>query len=105
LNGDFVLERKGEVVSYAALEKDPTADGYRAFLVMDWSSDCRDIADASYRELVRIVGERDIRRLWMREIAGDVSLLDYVQSKGFAIDRRYEYEGLDLVNLSKSFGT
>ena len=39
----------------------------------------------------------------MRELAGDATLIDFVVSKGFSVEKRYEFDGLQLVNLIKDY--
>lgn len=99
----FVLEENGEVVSYAALEKDSADKGYRMFLVMDWSGEDRLFADQSIEEIERIAREQGINYVWMRELEDDKTLVTYVQSCGFVIDKRYNLDGYRFVNLSKGY--
>ena len=101
---DSVLELDNEVVGYCALERDDKGE-FRVFIVLDWSHDDQSIPEATYRQLKSHVRSQKIARVWMREVAGDIALLDFMQSKGFIIDKRYEYQGHELVNLSKDYET
>ena len=100
-----VIESGDEVVGYCALEKDNDRDEFRVFIVLDWSHDDLSIAEAAYRQLQNYVSSEKITKVWMREVAGDLALIDFMQSKGFVIDKRYEYKGHELVNLSKNYET
>ena len=102
---DSVVELDNKVVSYCALEKATDSEEFRVFIVLDWSHDDQSIAETTYRQLRNYVSSEKIAKVWMREVAGDLALLEFMKSKGFVIDKRYEYEGHELVNLSKSYET
>ena len=39
----------------------------------------------------------------MRELVGDVALVNFVKSKGFIISSEYESDNLEIVNLHRTF--
>jgi len=99
-----VVEKEGRVVGYCALERDESKDGFRVFLVADWGLGAVDLHDSLFDELERLISNAKTRKVWMRELAGDAKLIDFVVSKGFSVDKRYEFDGLQLVNLVKEYG-
>ena len=100
---DAVIEQCGEVVGYVALERRHKNEGFRAFVVMDWINCDESIAEAAYEKLERMISENEISKVWMREMAGDVSLVSFMERHGFRVDKRYDYEGYELVNLYKIY--
>ena len=59
----FVIESSDEIVCYAALEEVPGFEGFRMFLVTDWSKPDQSDVDLSVSELERIARENNIYRL------------------------------------------
>ena len=98
-----VVEKDGKVVGYCALEIDESKDGFRVFLVADWSLGAIDLHTSLFDELERLISNAKTRKVWMRELAGDATLIDFVVSKGFSVEKRYEFDGLQLVNLIKDY--
>jgi hypothetical protein len=97
-----VVESEGRVVAYCSLEHD-SADVWRGFIVLDWSAEDTAVRESAFSELEKFAREKSARSVWMREIAEDKALLDFVKSKGFNITRAYRLDGVEMLNLEKSY--
>ena len=101
---ESVVDVDGDARAYCSLERASGVEGWRAFIVLDWSDSDVAIGEAAFAELERLVASRGGGRVWMRELEGDQTMLAFLARKGFVIEQRYEYEGLAMVNLAKTFG-
>ena len=99
---DSVLERGGEVIAYCALENVAEFPGWRVFVVLDWSTEDVAVQEAAYRQVEQLAARVGARHLWLRELVGDVALLEFFDAKGFALEKRYRHGDLEMVNISKS---
>ena len=102
---DFVLEKSGGVVAYGAIERQASEpqDHYRVFLVTDWRTVDDEIKARLYEETERLLVTARANKAWMRELAGDVSLLRFVEQHGFKRSQTYRYGRHELVNLTKNY--
>ena len=98
---ESVLQSGEYVVGYCALVRDHSQDGFRAFVVLDWTKKNVEIQAAVLRELERLILESSAEYIWMRELKGDVSLIEFMLSNGFEIEKCYQYNGLEMVNLQQ----
>lgn len=98
-----IIEISGEVVAYTSIEREPNEDGWRASIVLDWSKQDDKVQEAAYGALEELIAERRVRMIWMRELADDLSLLQFLASKDFEIQKRYVFNGTEMVNLRKGY--
>lgn len=99
---ESVLESGDAVVAYVALERETPNDDWRAFIVLDWSIQDDVLQEAAYQALETLVAEQGASNIWMREMSDDFALIEFVQAKGFVVERRYSLGGLAMINLRKS---
>lgn len=94
--------RGDHVVAFCSLEKDPAHKGYRAFVVLDWSSNDDEIQQAAVGQLDTLIRQCGTSEVWMRELADDRNLLRFMTQHGFHVEKRYELDGTRFVNLARS---
>lgn len=99
---DFVAERMGSVVGYAAVERGPADPGatYRIFIVTDWASSL-DVAALLYARVEEELVALGAQRAWLREYASDAPLVAFVRARGFEIREEYDHGGKTLVTLTR----
>ena len=99
----YVLDRGGKVAGYGSIEETP-ADSpgtYRMFLVLCWTEVAAEaIADALLARLRIDMAQMDPAGVFFREYADDRPLIEFLLARGFQVARSYEYDGLQLVNLT-----
>ena len=101
-----IAEKHGKIVGYCSLER-PTIQsnsGFRAFLVTDWNSKDKSIREALMDMIEEMVATNKIDQVWMRELVGDMQLLEFVQSKGFVKSEPYVIDNKEMINLFKEYG-
>lgn len=98
----FVAERGGAIVGYAALERGPDERErrYRVFVVTSWR-DSGDVAERLYERLASELVRLGAHHAWLREYADDEIVIGFMRERGFEVRERYTYEGLDLVTLGR----
>ncbi len=99
---DSVVMRGDQVVAFCRLEVDPSHEGFRAFVVMDWSSGDNEVQDAAATELGALITQSRSSTVWMRELEDDRKLLEFMTHHGFHVEKRYELDGARFVNLVRS---
>jgi hypothetical protein len=100
---ESVIDSSGETKAYCSLERASGEQAWRAFIVLDWSNDDLAVREAAFAELERLATSVGAPTVWMRELEDDRTLLAFVQSKGFTVVRRYEFEGAAMANLEKFY--
>ncbi len=101
-----IAEIQGQIVGYCSLERSTTGSksGFRAYLVADWKSTNRSIHEALMHMIEELIAVNKIDLVWMRELTGDVQLLEFVESKGFVKSESYVINGKEMINLRKEYG-
>ena len=99
---ESIVMRDDQVVAFCSLEKDPSQEGFRAFIVLDWSSGDDEVQDSAINQLVVLIHQTGSPRVWMRELEDDQALIEFMTQNGFQIEKRYELDGARFVNLGRS---
>jgi GNAT superfamily N-acetyltransferase len=100
----FVAERSGAIAGYGSLEAQTReADSsFRQFLVVPWDTDAgAEVADVLLMRLVDVARSEQVANVWMREYADDGPMLDHLLARGFALGRRYIWNGIALAELNR----
>ncbi|MEM7366270.1 MAG: hypothetical protein AAF525_19815 [Pseudomonadota bacterium] len=96
----IVLETASQIVAYCSLERELQTRRWRAFVVLDWSGD-RIYWEAAYRALDGLMMDVAPAEVWMRELTGDLALLEFMASKGFLLESPFVHDGLEMVYLRR----
>ena len=96
---ESVIQSDGNVVGYCSLERGISGDGFRAFVILDWRQRNSEVQTAVLGELEGLILNSGTNDIWMRELRGDVSLIEFMLSNGFEIEKSYVHNSLEMVNL------
>lgn len=81
----YVAMHRKEVVGYCRLEQSgPAADGWRMFLLLDWSApQHQHLARILFDQINETAGQQDIDQIWLREYADDQPFIDFLAAQDF----------------------
>ncbi len=96
---ETIVLRDDRVVGYCSLERDPSHDGFRAFVVLDWSAGDYEVQDAVINQLELLIRRSRSPRIWMRELEDDRTLISFMSQHGFQVVKCYELDGTRFINL------
>ena len=96
---ESIIVRDEQVVAFCRLEKDPSQEGFRAFVVLDWSACDDEVQSAAIDQLESLVRRSGSPRVWMREFEEDRALIEFMTGNGFRIEKRYTLDGVNFLNL------
>ena len=68
-------------------------------MVLDWTQRNSEVQTAVLSELEGLILNSGANDIWMRELRGDVSLIEFMLSNGFEIEKSYVNKGLEMVNM------
>jgi hypothetical protein len=100
----FVVDERGQVVGYGALEHDAAtpAGHYRLFVVVD-PDQLDSLGDVILRRLGELLDECGAVGSWFVEYADDRRLVPFIKARGYVESRRFALpSGLQAVVLTKS---
>lgn len=99
----LLMEKNGQVVGYAAVEHraDSSEGGYRLFLVTA-ETDRAELGEVLLDWLEARLADLGARSAWFIEFADDAPFIRYLQTKDYRESRRFQWEGWELVVLSRS---
>ncbi len=99
---ESIVVRDERVAAFCSLEKDPSHEGFRAFVVLDWSAGDHEVRGAAIDQLEVLISESGSPRVWMRELEGDRLLVEFMTQNDFQVAKRYELDGTRFVNLERA---